>query len=179
MHVCMHHTDSLNRDLLVCSLKKPSHWGHVLHFQNGFLSFSSIVQVRQGTLCSGCSRPPNSTSNGPSSRRSAERNPGSVWRFDKARDGVTFKRACFIPHVGIYIANISKRLIRFDGDHLTGEMNKRGIFLVATCKDFNNPRRPVRTRSGACRRLWNWRWFMACIKTATDLECFAAVSDGQ
>jgi hypothetical protein len=67
----------------------------------------------------------------------ADKNPGSIWSLEKLADGVTFRRACVIPSVGIHVAHNSKLLFGFDGAHLKGEMNRHGVYLLATAKDYN------------------------------------------
>ncbi|ETI51781.1 hypothetical protein L914_04777 [Phytophthora nicotianae] len=71
-------------------------------------------------------------------KKMTEKNPGSVWKFDREANNLTFRRSFFVPNVGIHIANMCKILTGFDGAHLKGEMNKRGVFLVATTKDYIN-----------------------------------------
>ncbi|RAW23671.1 hypothetical protein PC110_g19901 [Phytophthora cactorum] len=109
----------------------------------------------------------------------AGKNPGSVWRLDKARDGMAFERACFIPNVGIHIVKMSKQLIGFDGAHLKGDMNKRGIVLVATAKDYNNHVVPFAFGLVRVEDYDNWCWFMTCVKFATGLTHLTVVSDRQ
>lgn len=47
----------------------------------------------------------------------SDKNPGSIWRFEKEDDGITFKRACFFLSAEIRIAQMGKRLFGFDGAH--------------------------------------------------------------
>ncbi|KAG2826834.1 hypothetical protein PC118_g9123 [Phytophthora cactorum] len=98
------------------------------------------------------------------------KNPGSVWRLDKKDDDLTFKRACFITNLGIHVMQMCKGLIGFDGAHLKGEMNKRGVFLVATTKDYNNHVVPFALGLVSTENYENWRWFMDIVKFATGLE---------
>lgn len=109
-----------------------------------------------------------------------EKNADSVWKIERESNNATFRRACFIPNLGIHIAKCAKRLVGFDGAHLKGlEMNKRGVFLVATTKDFNNHVTPFALALVSMENYENWQWFMNCVKSATGLEKFTIVSDRQ
>lgn len=69
-----------------------------------------------------------------------------------------------------------KQLIGFDGAHLNGEMNKRGICLVATIKAFNNHVFPFALGLVPVEKYENWHWYTTCVMFATDLEQFTVVS---
>ncbi|OWZ07243.1 hypothetical protein PHMEG_00020386 [Phytophthora megakarya] len=107
------------------------------------------------------------------------KNPDSMWRIDRESDNATFQRACFIPNVGIHISKMCKSRIGFDGTHLKGEMNKRGVYLVATTKDFNNHVIPFALALVPVENYENWHWFLTCVKLATGMEKFTTISDRQ
>jgi hypothetical protein len=108
----------------------------------------------------------------------AEKNPGSVYRFEKAADGVTFYRACVIPSIGIHVARCSKRLFGFDGAHLKGEMHRHGIYLVATAKDHNNYIFPFGFALVPTENYDNWLWFVNVVAgVLPDVRKFCAVTD--
>ncbi|KAE8967337.1 hypothetical protein PR001_g28134 [Phytophthora rubi] len=108
-----------------------------------------------------------------------DKNPGSVWRLDRTSDDSTFERAMFIPNVGIHIVKMSKPIVGFDAAHLKGEMYKRGVFLVATTKDYNNHVIPFAFALVPVETFDHWFWFMECVKSATGIDRFTALSDRQ
>jgi hypothetical protein len=109
----------------------------------------------------------------------AKTKPGSIWRFEKEDNG-TFKRACFLPTIGIHAALNARRLYGLDGAHLKGEMNNYGVFLVATAKDFNNHILPFAFSLVLVENYDHWVWFLRVIREAfEDLERFTVVSDRQ
>ncbi|KAE9016341.1 hypothetical protein PR003_g15930 [Phytophthora rubi] len=109
----------------------------------------------------------------------AEKKPGSVWKFEKEGDG-TFKRACFIPNIGIRVARMARRLFGVDGAHVKGEMNNYGVVLVATAKDYNNHILPFAFSLVPTENNENCCWFLRLVHDALgDLECFTVLSDRQ
>lgn len=110
----------------------------------------------------------------------ADKNPSSVWRFEREADGSTFKRAFFFPNIGIHVSRMAKRLFGFDGAHLKGEMHQRGVFLVATTKDYNNHIIPVALALVPVEDYKNWHWFLELVKEGLgDLDRFTVLSDRQ
>ncbi|POM76066.1 LOW QUALITY PROTEIN: Hypothetical protein PHPALM_6739 [Phytophthora palmivora] len=103
--------------------------------------------------------------------------PGSIWRFDKEVDG-TFKRACFLPSIGIRVAHKARHLYGLDGAHLKGEMNNYGVFLVAMAKDYNNHILPFAFSLVPVQNYDHWVWFLNIVKEAlSSIERFTVVSD--
>ncbi|ETK79025.1 hypothetical protein L915_15084, partial [Phytophthora nicotianae] len=101
-------------------------------------------------------------------------NPGSLMHFEKYFDG-TFHRACFMPSIGAQIAKFSRRMHGFDGAHLKGEMNGYGVYLVATCKDYQKRVTPLAFELVTVENYDNWRWFLSAVRAAHgDLEIFTA-----
>ncbi|KAF4130877.1 MULE transposase domain-containing protein [Phytophthora infestans] len=93
----------------------------------------------------------------------ASKNPGSLWRYESESDGVTFKRACIVPNAGAHIE----------------DMNKRGGFLVATTKDYNNHIIPFGFALVPTENYDNWVWFLRAVKDAIKVERITILSDRQ
>lgn len=69
-------------------------------------------------------------------RANALQNPKSHQGFEKTKDGL-FQRVYFFPSACLQAVQFCRHIIGLDGTHLKGDMNKRGVFLLATTKDLN------------------------------------------
>jgi hypothetical protein len=76
-----------------------------------------------------------------------------------------FKRACFFPSSCIQATKHCKPIFGLDGTHLKGEMHKRGVYLVATTKDYNN-HIVVGIALVSVENYDNWRWFLSELQEA-------------
>ncbi|GMF24662.1 unnamed protein product [Phytophthora fragariaefolia] len=73
---------------------------------------------------------------------------------------------------------MSRRMFGFDGAHLKAEMNSYGVFLVATCKDYNKQVTLFTLAPVLVENEGHWTWFGALVKKALgSLQAFTAVSD--
>ncbi|KAF4130498.1 MULE transposase domain-containing protein [Phytophthora infestans] len=95
----------------------------------------------------------------------ATENPGSHYGFEKHSNGV-FKRACFFPSSCLKALQTCRRIIGLDGTHLKKEMNKRGVFLLATAKDLNGHLIVFGLGLVDQEDGLNWRWFVQHMKEA-------------
>ncbi len=109
----------------------------------------------------------------------AQKNYGSSWRFEKTAKH-EFKRACFLPSLGAHVLRMSKSIIGLDGVHLKGEMNKYGVYLVATSKDYAHHIVPFALALVEVENFENWCWFLEFIREAIgDCSTYTIVSDRQ
>lgn len=94
-----------------------------------------------------------------------KRNEGSHYSVEQESNG-TFKRACIFPSACLRAVRTCKKVIGVDGTHLKGDMNKRGIYLLATAKDVDNHIVVFGLALVPVENYDNWSWFLAELKTA-------------
>lgn len=113
----------------------------------------------------------------------AEANPGSVTAFEKTSTG-GFLRASFFPSAYISASKFAMKLVGLDGTHLKGEMNKRGVYLTATTKDYDGHIIVFGFALVPAENYDNWYWFLCQMKAIFEREDVAkdqvaSVSDRQ
>ncbi|RAW38920.1 hypothetical protein PC110_g4861 [Phytophthora cactorum] len=89
----------------------------------------------------------------------------SHYGFEKTESGV-FLRACFFPGAFLLAKRHCKHVIGLDGTHLKGDMNKRGVYLLAASKDYNNRILIFGLALVEKDDTSNWRWFLEHMKAA-------------
>ncbi|KAG3036669.1 hypothetical protein PC120_g140 [Phytophthora cactorum] len=89
----------------------------------------------------------------------------SHYGFEKSESGV-FQPACFFPGACLLAKRHCKHVIVLDGTHLKGDMNKRGVYLLAASKDYNNRILGFGLALVEKEDTSNWRWFLKLMKAA-------------
>jgi hypothetical protein len=92
---------------------------------------------------------------------------------------ISVQSSVLYPSAGAHIVAHAKRLLGFDGTHLKGDMSKRGVYIVATVKDYVNHIVPFGFALAGVENFDNWKWFLKAIKEEIHLQHFTVLSDRQ
>lgn len=76
----------------------------------------------------------------------------------------------FFSNAAVYAATKANLLIGFDGLHLKDETNTRGMFFVATAKDYNNHTISFGLALVPVEHYEHWCWFLDMTKQALELS---------
>ncbi|KAE9128648.1 hypothetical protein PF010_g4432 [Phytophthora fragariae] len=91
----------------------------------------------------------------------------TAFGFQKHGIGL-FSRACVILGACLQAMQHCKHVIGLDGTHLKGDMNKRGVFLLATTKDLEGHLLVFGIALVAQEDYSDWSWFLGNLKAAKD-----------